>query len=208
MPEHEQRKGEREHRQQKRVILICGRKGAGKDTLAGAITRAGVRMGVDVMIDRLAFADPIKRIVANVLGVPPTVLWGTDAQKEAYQVYGKSARHWMQWVGTEVFRDGVDPNIWADAAVRQIASSSAGLFILTDLRFPNEVEVVGRVATPYVVRVERASLGEPVDSHRSETSGDAIPIDLVVHNDGPVADLDEPAEAILVDVLFGRTAAS
>lgn len=81
-----------------------------------------------------------------------------------------TARHVLQYVGTEVFRKMYD-DVWVDATIRRIKEEGPELAIITDCRFPNEV--MGIKATGgHVVRLTRAPFGD-TDTHMSEVALDA-----------------------------------
>lgn len=161
----------------KPVILVSGEKESGKDTFSDllrdelqtlinattlkeleAIERGPRSSSTSlrlakvpplVPIGRFAFADPIKRAIGEILGIPDEVLWGNSAMKESYVVYGKTVRHWLQWFGTEVFRDAVAAAIWVHKALRAITGAfpdryvnryDAG-WIISDCRFGNEYDM-------------------------------------------------------------------
>ena len=47
----------------------------------------------------------------------------------------------MQFVGTDFFRK-IMPNVWPQAAIRKIQKEQPKLAIITDCRFPNEVDAI------------------------------------------------------------------
>lgn len=90
----------------------------------------------------------------------------------AYLVYHPpgpmSGREVMQFVGTEIFRKMYD-RVWADACLRRIKQEDSLFAVITDCRFPNEVEAV-REAGGKVVRFTRNM--DSTDAHESETALD------------------------------------
>ena len=58
-----------------RTIVICGRKGHGKDTVAGRLVRK-------YNFTQIAFADPIKRIAHEILDIDADSLWGPSPLRE------------------------------------------------------------------------------------------------------------------------------
>jgi len=95
----------------------------------------------------------------------------TEAFGDSYTVlipksYGyMTAREVMQYVGTNIFRKMYN-NVWADATIRQIQNDDSEFAIITDCRFPNEVEAVQN-AGGKVIRLTRNPFKE--DNHDSET---------------------------------------
>ena len=80
-----------------------------------------------------------------------------------------TAREVMQYVGTDIFRK-MYGKVWVDATIRKIQSEDTVLAIVTDCRFPDEVEGVQK-AGGKVVRLTRDPF-DAVDSHESETALD------------------------------------
>lgn len=79
-----------------------------------------------------------------------------------------TAREVMQYVGTDMFRK-MYGNVWVDSLMRQIKKDNSELAIITDCRFPNEVDGVHEVGGK-VVRLTR-HLGD-TDEHESEKALD------------------------------------
>lgn len=50
-----------------------------------------------------------------------------------------TAREVMQYVGTEIFRKMYN-NVWVEATIKQIQKDAPSMAIISDVRFPNEVE--------------------------------------------------------------------
>lgn len=80
-----------------------------------------------------------------------------------------SGRHILQVVGTDIFRT-IHGDVWVDACIKNVLDDGAELAIITDCRFPNEVEGV-QAAGGKVLRYARAPFGE-ADQHTSETALD------------------------------------
>ena len=85
-----------------------------------------------------------------------------------------TAREVMQYVGTDIFRK-MYGNVWIDSLIRRINQEGSHLAIITDGRFPNEVQGI-QDADGKVIRLLRdPSDGE--DQHASETALDDYSID-------------------------------
>lgn len=80
-----------------------------------------------------------------------------------------SGREIMQLFGTELVRETFG-NVWADATIRKINNSGCDVAIITDNRFPNEIESVLSQPGGHVIRLTRSPFIE--DGHASETSLD------------------------------------
>lgn len=79
-----------------------------------------------------------------------------------------TAREIMQYVGTEVFRK-MYPQVWAEGTLKRIEKLGGRMSVITDVRFPNEVEVVQK----YGGKVIRFTRGQDSnDVHKSELALD------------------------------------
>ena len=105
---------------------------------------------------------------------------GSYYEKSNKFIYHESgpmtAREVMQFVGTEVFRKMYN-NVWVDATIRQIEKDSPSMAIITDVRFPNEVNGIincqdfSSIMTGKVIRLTRNVY--PEDKHPSEIALDS-----------------------------------
>jgi hypothetical protein len=80
-----------------------------------------------------------------------------------------TAREIMQVVGTDIFRNYFDDNIWVNATLRDIEKSDAKVVLISDVRFPCEVESLIKEGG-YVIRLLRDVC--EADSHSSEVALD------------------------------------
>jgi hypothetical protein len=179
------------------IVGISGRKRSGKDTFAA-------RLVSHHGFTRVSFADPLKAVAMDVNPIVYTLgdqegiieirladvlgdVGDWETAKELPEV-----RRILQTLGVAV-RDHVDPEAWVDAAWR-VADGIPGPVVITDVRFPNEVQAVRRWGGK-IVRVNRPGLPE-TDLHISETALDALVADYVVHNDADVAALHLTADSL------------
>ena len=115
-----------------------------------------------------------------------------------------SVRELLQKLGTEAIRDGLHPNAWVNALMCEykrpkLSEYNPSNWIITDVRFPNELEAVKDVKglTLKVVRpVEKSKT--PARLHPSETSLDKAEFDYTIINDGSIEDLIEKVRQILI----------
>jgi hypothetical protein len=110
-----------------------------------------------------------------------------------------SVREFLQKLGTEAMREGLHTNVWvnalfADYKPPKMSQYNPSNWIITDMRFPNEMEAV--VARGGItIRVVRP--GTSVGTHPSETALDDAHFDHVISNDGTIEDLIERVRQIL-----------
>jgi len=79
-----------------------------------------------------------------------------------------TAREIMQIVGTDVFRNYFDDSVWVNATLRTIKNSNARVVLISDVRFPSEVNSLTNKG--YVIRLLRDIC--ETDPHASETALD------------------------------------
>jgi len=189
----------------KLCVMFAGTMGHGKDTAADMLADVCWLRGATTL--RMAFADPIKEIAVHLLGIPKTVSYGPQEDKLAFEVYGASARHWLQWIGTEMGRNQIHKNIWVDRFTQRAINSDAQIVIGSDLRFRNEMDRVGKLLLDErrVVLVKIVNPRVPVNlEHQSESEIYHIPetdFDHVIHNVGNLKDLLVSVEGLCDEVL-------
>lgn len=167
------------------IIGLVGRRRAGKDTAALALTEQGYHIAkfagaLKGMIRTLlayqgADADTIERLIEGDLKETPTHYLG-----------GRSTRHAMQTLGTEWGRDLIARNLWVRCCIEHIKQYDK--VVISDVRFSNEVEAVKAVGGT-IVRISRAN--GTADSHISEAEIDSLPADFEIANDGTIEDLQK-----------------
>jgi hypothetical protein len=155
-----------------------------------------------------SFADPLKAICIDVLGLNTEMCYGTNDDKDstthlrwenmpgiidtsvelilrncldkeihgtnsilnrvgrAHQPGPMTVREVMQYIG-EFFRK-MDENVWVNAAMRRIEKEETNLVLISDVRYPNEVQMIQQ-AGGKVLKLTRAPYK---DTHSSETALD------------------------------------
>lgn len=83
-----------------------------------------------------------------------------------------SGRDVMQIFGTDLIRETFG-NVWASATIRKIKKHNKFLSLITDNRFPNEVEKVLAEPQGHIIRLTRSPYGTS-DLHPSESSLDGF----------------------------------
>ena len=170
------------------IIAFAGRKQSGKSTLCTQVVN--FIYDLEQLEDTAViynFADPLKNLCMDILGLSFEQCHGTDDQKnELVNCYKDgnqmTARQVLQTVGTEFFRS-IQHNVWADATIRRIQQDNPLVALIGDCRFPNEVEAVKK-AGGTVIKLTRNLYNS---DHESETAldpknYDPSNFDLVVDN--------------------------
>jgi len=133
-----------------------------------------------------SFAEKLKLMAIDILGLKKEWVFGTDEQKNTLtdimwedmplsqaspnlsNKKGKmTAREVLQCVGTDFFRK-IYKNIWVDACLREIEEDGAELALISDVRFENEISSV-QSKGGFVIGLKRDN-SKTADKHSSETA--------------------------------------
>lgn len=171
------------------IIALSGRKGGGKNTLSSFILehyQYHIAAYKNTLCEEMAFADGIKDFCIDILGLDYDQCYGSDDDKNTPTEYKwentpqfhhgwdgskyMSGREVMQIYGTESVRAWFG-NVWAEATVRKIQKMDLGCAIVTDNRFPDEVETILGQPKGYIIRLTRSPY-DGNDLHSSETALD------------------------------------
>ena len=139
------------------------------------------------------FADNLKRLCIDILGLTERQCYGTEEEKnsltninlqdcifDTMRSRKMTAREVMQYVGTDFFRR-IYPQVWVDSTIRKIQKESPNLAVVVDCRFENEVKGIQEVGGK-VIRLSRNIFGDS-DQHSSETALDNYEgFDAVIDN--------------------------
>jgi hypothetical protein len=164
-----------------KIIGITGRKGSGKSTFAKEL---GKSFAFHVP---LAFADPIRSIALAVFGSE----YKTQESKALVDAFWQerlgdewsTGRAILQRLGTDVFRNGINKNIWLWAMERRLmalmarvhANHPLPLVTVDDVRFANEAEMIRNLGGR-IIRMVNTNLPPNTDQHESEKG---LPEDMV-----------------------------
>lgn len=148
------------------------------------------------------------------------------ADKNILYSYKMTVRQMLQWVGTDAMRNVVHPNIWVNALISDykeeldLEDSSLKFpnWIITDVRFPNELNAV-KNNNGITIRVNRRcevckltmyekrghncneiTCPNGRSQHESETALDNAIYDFVINNDGSIEELINKVREILVSL--------
>jgi hypothetical protein len=203
------------------IIGICGFIGSGKDTVADYLVNFHE-------FRRESFASTLKDAVASVFGWDRTMLEGRT--KEAREWREQVDPWWaarldmptltprwvLQYWGTEVCRKGFHDDIWIASLENKLRNSRDNI-VISDCRFPNEIESLKR-AGGNIVWVQRGNLpdwyADAVSAnqgsnvglnamkmrkiHASEWAWLGSDFDVVVDNNGSIDDLYKQSASLVV----------
>lgn len=167
-----------------RTILVSGKKRSGKDWTAAAIKSELESLGYSV--DIIAFAEPMKDIIATTLGITLDELeqFKNNTKQFSCSVtdnYDRSPEHTtdfrniLQQFGNEAMKKYFGPTVWRDLAINRINESTADYVIVSDFRMPEE-----NLTDSLSIKIHSGAVS--TDTHRSETALDDYQFDFTLNN--------------------------
>ena len=160
-----------------KLIGLTGLPRTGKDTIASILC---ARYGYV----RRAFAAPLKEAAAVLLGRELWEMEGAQGfdREAVLPEWGFSTRWFLQVLGTECLRQQVRSDFWATHMRNRLAGCTRA--VITDVRFPNEVELVHSLGG---VVVEITRPGAVASTHASDRG---VASDVTISNHGNMVDLN------------------
>lgn len=189
----------------KLIVGLTGAAGSGKDTVASDMTELHGFTRVafaDAVRDAALALDPIVDYAKNVLPHPWTPIrlshvvgtLGWDRAKRASEY--PEVRRLLQVIGTEVGREILGANCWVDIAARKIdALGPDAKVVITDVRFPNEVDFVRELGGCVTEIIRPKNPDAIAATHASEQL--RVRPDFVLNNDGGLRQLSEMVSAFV-----------
>lgn len=177
------------------IIGIHGRAGSGKDTVA------------DYLVQHYGFrkdslAAPLKRCVQDIFGISDAVMNDRGLREAALADWPDwTPRRLLQFVGTELFRDQIDPDIWVKSLCKRLLARPTGVdWVIPDVRFVNEDRVLRRVfgASYRLLHIARPGYrGAPsgILNHASEAESPTA--DGCIRNTGTLEELYSFVDAFM-----------
>ena len=172
------------------LIGFAGRAGSGKDTAAEVLM-------LEYGFSKTGFAVAVKSACTEIFGFTYEQMYGSQAAKNTPDPWwGFSPRSAMQALG-DTLRDHLEPDVWVRALERRLPSMPGFGVCVTDVRYPNEADMIRRHGG-VLVRVDRpTSLTGNEALHRSERAMDDYSAwDFVIDNRGDLAALREEVRRI------------
>lgn len=193
-----------------RVIGLGGRLRAGKDAVADhLVAEYGFhKIGMsDALHEAMLAIDPFVPIntTSDAFSIGEHGLfarYSTIIRESGYVEAKKNpeVRRLLQHLGTEVGRDMIGENTWANITARKIDDFlyADTPVVVTGIRFPNELTMVHQFAgrTVWVERPSEYAQGG-AGSHSSENGVDPTQFDRILLNDGTLEDLYAKVEGLL-----------
>lgn len=181
------------------VIALHGYAQSGKDTVAAFLKEHGY--------ERLAFADALRDVL---YALNPLVLRGMNGSQgwdrlativnefgwDRAKVQFPEVRTLMQRMGTEAGRQVLGDSIWVDIVLRQIKERPSQRFVITDMRFENELAALTTYGSDVLLaKIVRPGVGA-VNAHVSDAGLPDDLFDVLLRNEGDLDDLHELSHAL------------
>jgi ABC-type oligopeptide transport system ATPase subunit len=160
------------------------------------------------------FAGKLKEIASLLTGIDIEDFEDQEFKKLYMSPeWGMTYREFLQKLGTEAMREGLHTNVWVNALFADYVPNwkfeGEGIeiddvslikeypnWIITDMRFPNEMEAVVEKGG-ITIRVVRP--GTVTGEHPSEIALDGHTMHYEIINDGTIEDLVEKVRQILIE---------
>lgn len=175
---------------ERKILGLTGKMQSGKDTLGWHLTE-------DRGYVRMAFADRIKKGLAEILGVSTAHIDSCKVKGEEHPILGMPYRKMLQTLGTEWGRDIVNPDIWVLLLKEEIQMCTRPI-VVTDVRFANEAKMI-KVLGGAIININRP--GCDGDDHVSENSLPDIYHDYTLDNNSTVEHLFEQFDKLETQLL-------
>lgn len=173
---------------EKNIIFFTGKAQSGKNYIASCFHQEKEKQGFTVC--EIAFADLLKEYVCTLFDISLEELNKLKLEEKPFTENGLTMRQLLQRFGTELFRERCDRDFWIKAVAKKIVKTDYDYYLITDLRFPNELTVINYCADydtsgcAYKHKVVMVINGDTIKSsyHRSEQYVDSMPSDIVINN--------------------------
>lgn len=145
-----------------------------------------------------SFADPLKKdICVNILGLEYDQCYGDDNSKNTLtelrwenmpgysgNLTGQmTGREVMEYVGTHIFRY-MKRDVWVSSVIKKIESDKPKLAIITDCRFPDEIDII-KQHNGKVIRLTKSKFlsTNDIETALDKDKYDWSNFDAVINND-------------------------
>jgi hypothetical protein len=214
------------------LILACGRMQSGKDTFADFLQSEFEKNNYTVCRDKAAadikqwscedfqrvadytndLAKKMKTVLNLCADINPSL---KDKMGELinrlviknenwFENKTELTRIFLQIYGSEIFRDRVDKDFWANRLKSRIEKNKRDVVIVTDIRFVNEIEQLSNIkgCSLFVISIYRHDIIKNENVHQSEKellTYDGY--DYEIQNAGSLEELKKSAKVLYEDLI-------
>jgi hypothetical protein len=184
------------------IIGLCGKRGAGKNEAAKII-----RSLMPGVWKEVGFADKVKEVAALLTGLPLETFKTQEGKTTHLPAYDMHVGEFLQRLGTDAIRDNLHEQTWINACLSQKLDFSGQRLLITDCRFPNEVEAID-AAGGVIIRIEGDPLHQRGDGTRNDNHPSEIALDHLdlptIHNRGNLHSLRNKLVNLLAQLKNGN----
>lgn len=199
------------------IVGLSGLKRSGKDTVFNVIREESERKYVRQFL-RYAFADPVRKITSIMFDWSIEEMNNPVFKETIDPRWGISPRQAMQYIGTDVgriaiprdyktFAEVTGDSIWVKHFVHAVQKHPEYNWVLTDVRFQNEVDAVRNIAhengyESIIIGIHRPEITD-IDSHASEQGIMNIirNADIQINNGGDLNDLRRKVQSVMSEYM-------
>ena len=191
------------------IIGLCGAQGAGKDTVGGILeSKHG--------FVKLAFASAIKDILSALFSWPRNMLEGLTTESREWRetpneywsnklaIPDFTPRKAMQIVGTDLFRNHLNQDIWINIIENKIMTlreSDPNInIVITDCRFANEFDMIRKFSEAMIIKIVKDARIEIGATHSSENDWTIVDCEIL-QNNGSIESLGLNLDAMIYSSL-------
>ena len=128
------------------IIGLCGEQGAGKDTVGNILSNNHNYI-------KLSFSSILKDVLSVLFDWDRDLLEGVSKESRKWREesdvwwsnrlgFNITPRKMMQKIGTNVFRNNFNINIWIYCVENKLRKYSDKNIVICDCRFKNEIEMI------------------------------------------------------------------
>jgi hypothetical protein len=173
-----------------KLIGICGKARAGKDTIARYLFETEG-------FTRIAFADPVKQAAQHIFGLSHAQTWDDDLKNIVIPYWDMTPRQMFQKLGTDATHPIFGPDVWMKRwyiAYAQLHETDH--IVVPDVRYDLELAGIRQLGGTIITVRRGEGLGGAEGQHISENGLSMAP-DYVIENDGSLNDLYLSVDAVL-----------
>lgn len=176
------------------VIGLSGKARVGKDEV-------GFRMGYKHGFIRRSFADAVRETSQALFGFSNNQVFGPE-KTVVDEYWNITPAQSFQIVGTDLIRNRYRDDFWIKRLQLDIESILSEDIVITDVRYPNELEWIVKSLGGIVIRINRKNRPDTGrdPNHESEIALDDYRFDYYIDNDGTKEELYNKIDNIINEI--------
>jgi len=182
-----------------KIIGVTGKAGCGKDTVATYLCQ-------NKGFVQITFGGAVKDIVHIITGWSRDMIEGQTPESRLaretviHEQLGMTCRQLLQFVGTDLFRQQLNQNIWINIVrdkTNDIIKNNKNVkgIVISDVRFDNEAQfiksiggIIVKIVRPQVVKNTTLVMNENMNDEKNHISEKGIEIDVdhIINNNSSI----------------------